>query len=140
MKSSKLLSLLFILGIFATSFAQDFESEAKSKIKTLNDLISATLEKQGKDVLKEKMTVRTAEVFLEFANWDAKNIEQNTSLFKMTTPYKNNAAQMAQDLPNFERGDVVKMLDEAIAYITLLKEGKVTRKPIPNIAWDKVSC
>ncbi|MGA9651458.1 hypothetical protein, partial [Pedobacter sp.] len=82
MKSSKLLSLLFILGIFATSFAQDFESEAKSKIKTLNGLISV-VEKQGKDVLKEKMTVRTAEVFLDFANWDAKNIEQNTNLFKM---------------------------------------------------------
>ncbi|MCG9793733.1 beta-galactosidase [Flavobacterium algicola] len=137
MKHSKLISLLFILGMIGTSFAQDFEKDAQAKIKTLNGLI-AKVEKQGKDVLKEKMTVRTAEVFLDFANWDAKNIEQNTNLFKMTTPYRNNAAQMAQDLPNFERADVVKMLDEAIAYITLLKEGKVIRKPAPNIEWDKV--
>ncbi|CAH8284222.1 beta-galactosidase [Mariniflexile fucanivorans] len=132
--------LLIIITVLFVGFgnAQTQEKLAQAKIKTLNTLISK-VEKQGKDVLKEKMTVRTAEVFLEFANWDEKNVSMNTELFKLVSNYKDKATETATELPNFERTDVIKMLDEAIEYITLLKDGKVNRKEIPNVDWKKVN-
>ena len=131
--------LIFISLLFVGFVnAQTQEKLALAKIKILNKLISK-VEKEGKDVLKEKMTVRTAEVFLEFANWDEKNVSMNTELFKRVSNYKDKAAETAIELPNFERTDVINMLDEAIEYITLLKDGKVNRKEIPNVDWKKVN-
>ncbi|MDO7173155.1 beta-galactosidase [Mariniflexile sp. AS56] len=132
--------LVFVL-FTALSFignSQPLEVAAKQKIDVLEKLIIKA-EKQGLDVLKEKMTVRTAEIFLKYANWDEKNVKENTGYFKKVQRYKNNAEEMATLLAGFERMEVSMMLDEATDYITLLLEKKVFRTPSPQVDWAKVT-
>ena len=133
----KILLLLVVFSVFHIN-AQSLENDALSKIKTLNSLISKA-EKKGIDVLKEKTTVRTAEIFLKYANWDEKNIDKNTSFFEHVPIYKKEASKYAEDLPDFERNDVVKMLDEATSYVQLLIDKKAFRKPSPHVDWTKVT-
>ncbi|WP_346882064.1 beta-galactosidase [uncultured Algibacter sp.] len=128
--------LMFIVTSVCTS--QSLEKEAKNKIKILENLISKA-EKRGIDVLKEKTTVRTAEVFLKFANWDEKHIDANTASFKRVQSYKENATKMANELADFERNDVISMLDEASDYLQLLIKNKVFRKPSVRVDWAKVN-
>jgi beta-galactosidase len=113
-------------------------AEAQHKIAALNALI-AQAEKGGLDALKEKMTVRTAEVFLKFADWDEANPEINADYFKQARGYKGTAAQMADELPDFERRDVITMLDSATEMLEQLIAGTVIRKATPNIDWAKVT-
>lgn len=138
--SLSLSSILMFCLLFITtiSFSQGLEQEANAKIKALNKQI-AKVEKQGIDTHKEKMTVRTAEIFLEFANWDEQNVEENTELFKKVKIYKKNAVETATGLPDFERKEVIVMLDEAATYLKLLQDGKVIRKPSTQIDWAKVT-
>lgn len=137
MKLAKFLAVFFLLNVIAIK-AQTLEQKARNKIIALNTLIEQA-ENEDIDVLKEKLTIRTAEIFLEYANWDEANIAMNTDLFALVSRYKNNAAEMANLLPNFERNDVIKMLDDAITYINLLLQKKVFRKPIPKINWEEVT-
>lgn len=118
--------------------AQSLENQDRVKIKTLQELIKKC-EKNKLDVLKEKMTVRTAEVFLKYANWDEANIPINTSSFQQVPIYKKNASKLATDLPDFERSEINLMLDEAIQNINLILSGAIIRKPTPDIDWSKVS-
>ncbi|MDO7173145.1 T9SS type A sorting domain-containing protein [Mariniflexile sp. AS56] len=136
----KLKSLIFSYVFLNMMFlsAQTLEQQARQKITDLNALI-AQAENEGFDALKEKMTVRTAEVFLDYANWDEANTTMNTDLFALVAAYKNNASQMASILPDFERNDVIQMLDEATAFLTLLRQSQVFRKPIPNVNWEQVT-
>lgn len=117
-------------------YAQDLEKEAQAKIKALEKLVKKA-EKKGINVLKEKTTIRTAEIFLEFANWDEKNVAFNTSAFKLVASYKKEAAKYAKDLPSFERNDVIKMLDTATENIQLLIKKKRFRAPSPHVDWKK---
>ena len=117
---------------------QSLEKEANTKIKTLKKLVKKA-NKKGVDVLKEKTTIRTAEVFLKYANWDAKNIDANESLYKLVPSFKKDASKMAQDLPSFERKEVSLMLDKAILEIKSLIDKKTFRKPSPKVDWTKVS-
>ncbi|MDO7136019.1 alpha-amylase family protein [Algibacter lectus] len=118
--------------------AQSLEKEAKQKIETLEKLIKKA-EKKDIDVLKEKTTVRTAEVFLKFANWDEKNVEANTKAFKLVQSYKKDALKIAEELADFERKDVNLMLDESIEHLKSLISNKAFRKPSPKIDWTKVT-
>jgi beta-galactosidase len=127
---------LFLLGI--TINGQSLEKKATSKIKVLENLVKKA-KKKNIDVLKEETTIRTAEVFLKFANWDEKNVEKNTNAYKLVPSYKKDALKMAQELSTFERKEVNLMLDKAIAEINSLIAKKTLTKPIPKVYWSKVT-
>ena len=138
MKSIRITILLVLfLGFLNSSYAQ-LEQTALTKINELNTFI-AQAENAGLDVLKEKMTVRTAQVFLEYANWDEDNIAENTAYFELVSIYASNAAQLASDLPDFERNEIIIMLDEAITVIKEVIAGTIERKPFVNIDWTAIS-
>ncbi|WP_163397287.1 beta-galactosidase [Flavobacterium fluviatile] len=132
----KILFLLFFGGSFLLN-AQTLESTAKEKIKVLEATIKRA-EQKHIDVQKEKMTIRTATTFLEFANWDAKHIEENTKAFKLVNTYKKEAGTLAKNLADFERSEVVIMLEEATTALQSIIDGKVIRKPSPKVDWSKV--
>ncbi|WP_111708887.1 beta-galactosidase [Lutibacter citreus] len=117
--------------------AQSLDEQAKTKITELEKLIEKA-EKKGIDVLKEKTTIRTAEMFLEFATWDEKNLDVNEDYFKKVKRYQKEAKEMAGNLANFERNDVILMLNEATDYLKLLLSKKVFRKSAPHVDWTKV--
>ncbi|WP_193316022.1 beta-galactosidase [Flavicella marina] len=128
------LALTVIIGF--SMHAQNLEKEAKAEIKALEKLIKKA-EKKGIDVLKEKTTIRTAEVFLEFANWDEKNVAINEEAFSKVASYKKDAHKMSLELPDFERQDVILMLKEANSYLKLLLKKEVFRKDSPKVDWKK---
>ncbi|MCL5245318.1 beta-galactosidase [Cellulophaga sp. 20_2_10] len=133
---SSLLVLVFCLFSFLLQ-AQSLEEVAKTKIATLKNLRDKA-NKKGIDVLKEDTTIRTAELFLKYANWDENNIQANEKAFSLVKIYADKAEEMAANLPDFEREDVIKMLDEATAYLKLLLDKKVFRTPSPKVDWSKV--
>lgn len=116
----------------------ELTENALQKITELNAVIAGA-EAAGIDALKEKMTVRTAEIFLEYADWDEANLSVNVDYFKRVAKYKTTALETAKELPDFERQEVIVMLDEATAYLKQLIAGMATRKPTPNVDWSKVS-
>ncbi len=118
-------------------FAQTAQQNAQEKISVLQKLVSKA-DKAHLDASKEKATIRTAEVFLNFANYDEKNPEKNEHYFGLLKAFKPNAKKLAEDLPGFERKEINLMLDDAITNITDLLAGKITRKPSPDIDWSKL--
>lgn len=128
----------FALLVPLAGIAQNIEKAALAKMATLNELIS-TAQKQGIDTQPEEMSIRTAEVFLKFADWDEAHIDKNTQYFSQVSCYKKQAAQLAQDLPGFERNDICRMLDESAAYLRRLIHGDAVRKPGPRVDWSGVT-
>ncbi|WP_405293686.1 alpha-amylase family protein [Algibacter sp. Ld11] len=131
-----LFTLILTFSLFVN--AQSLEHEANQKIEILEKLIKKA-QKKDIDVLKEKTTIRTAEVFLKFANWDENNVEANTKAFKLVQSYKKEALKMAEELADFERKDVNLMLDESIEHLKSLISNKAFRKPSPKVDWTKVT-
>lgn len=130
--------VLLCLSITNTGFSQILKQQALTKINTLNALIQQ-VENEGFDAHKEKMTVRTAEIFLDFADWDEANEIINKDYFDLVAIYDDSSAQMAAMLPDFERQEVVIMLDDAIDYLNKLRTHQVFRKPIPQIDWSMIT-
>lgn len=129
-----ILFLLSTVSVSASSLTQqvvDKQFELQSLIDELKNL--------NIDTYKEELAMRTSEVFMQFATWDEANVSANTEYFEMLSLYKDNASQLAIDLPAFERADVLQLLEESIAYAQLLKEGKVFRTPAPKVDWTKVT-
>ncbi|WP_166461129.1 beta-galactosidase [Flavicella sediminum] len=127
---------LFLVVLYPVS--AQLETTALAKITELEELIEET-EALGFDLVKEKMSIRVAEVYLKYANWDQANISENTDYFSMVSRYKANASEMAQNLPDFERSEIILMLDEAISTAKKIKSGEIVRKKIPRIDWTKIS-
>lgn len=140
----KLKSLGILLLIVFSGLAQNPENEAKQKIKQLNQLINKA-KKQGIDVTKERMSVRVAEIFLDYAKWDEKNKSKIAENFKRVESTvvppnvkKRTSTEYANFLPNHERREVVKLLDNSIKKINNIISGKEKRKAGPQIKWDQI--
>jgi len=131
--------LFFTLSLFS----QTSHTIAQSKINALNNLILA-VEELGIDATKEKMTVHTAELFLSFANWDETNDSINTVIFSGTLPLPTQISNsytpssLAQFLPEFERQEVIILLDNALAELSGLLAGNALRKPYIEIDWTSI--
>jgi beta-galactosidase len=130
---------LIFCCFFNNLAAQTTNEQITERTSQLEALISSA-EGQGIDVKKEKMTLRTAEIFIEFAAWDENNVSINKSYFEMVSGnYMANAQLYAQELPELIRTNIVLILDEAIERLNLLLDGVITRRPVPEIDWDEVS-
>ncbi|MGY6650267.1 T9SS type A sorting domain-containing protein [Wenyingzhuangia sp. IMCC45574] len=128
--------ILFLL--ISTSVFAQLEDTARTKMLELSGYITQA-EDKGLDVTKEKMSIRVAEVFLKYANWDENNVAVNTEYFELVARYKDNAAQFANDLPDFERNEIIIMLNDAIATIQKVISGEIVRKETPIIDWSKIT-
>ncbi|MGJ8743962.1 alpha-amylase family protein [Polaribacter sp.] len=132
----KITILIFFL-ISGYNYGQNFDEVADKKIKSLAKLI-VKLEKQKIDAYKEKLAVNTAEIFLEFAKWDENNKAVNSELFKKVKFYKKEALKMAEELPVFERKEVILLLDESIERANQLLNNKIYRKPYTRPDWENI--
>ncbi len=133
----RLLTTLLLLAVAGVSFAGTVAKEAQGKIKELNSLIKKA-DKKGVDSNREKCAVWFAKEFLMYADWDEQNKAQNEYQYSTWKPYKADAAQLAEKLPDFEREEVVKMLDCAIEELKGVLSGKYTRRSVPQVDWSSV--
>ena len=122
----------------SNAHTQSSESIAKDRIKTLKTLIN-TLENKNIETHKEELAIATAQEFLKFANWDERNIQENLILFKKVAIYKDSALIMAKKMAEFERNDVIKLLDETIANATKLVDGKIKRTAYIRPDWSNIT-
>ncbi|UZO81527.1 T9SS type A sorting domain-containing protein [Aquimarina sp. ERC-38] len=149
---------IVVLFVFAVQgiISQNLEQEAQSKIEILQTLIEEA-ENNKREVIREKMTLRTAEVFLNYAKWDELNTTFNKDGFESLTTYKklfnpNNdplkdgldskgrdAQAVADYLPTLERKQVINILDKAIANIKALNNNTLKRKITINPDWSNIS-
>ncbi|WP_281990620.1 T9SS type A sorting domain-containing protein [Aquimarina aggregata] len=138
--------VLFMAGTVSSAFAQTPEQ----RISELNDLI-AQRESEGIDVQKEKMTVRTAEIFLKYANVDEANKSINKDFFTAQYPFprvgtpnaplvRPTVEKLAEDLPDILRNDVLSILDDAIDRLNGLLEPTVDApKAVPIVDWANLN-
>ncbi|GAF02157.1 beta-galactosidase [Saccharicrinis fermentans] len=132
-----LLSTAMVFCFSLSVFSQSLNSQAEQKIKLLKEQV-AKAEKKGLPVEREKMTLCTAQTYLTFADWDEENVVANTKYFKLVSIYKDQAEEMAQKLADWERNDVIKMLDSSIITVQKVLRGEIVRKETPKIDWARV--
>ncbi|MDU0355576.1 beta-galactosidase [Paraglaciecola aquimarina] len=126
-----LVTSLLVCSSFAC--AQSIEE----KITTLKALISEA-ENQKIDAEREKMTIRTAEQFLIWADWDEVNQSTNEAFYAVHPVYKSDPAAHAAALPVFERDSVNTLLSQSIDELTLVIAGDIVRKPAVVADFGKV--
>jgi len=140
MKKTTLKQLLFIILIISNTYSvtsQNLVTQINNKIGQLENLIDRA-ERNSHDATKEKTTVNTAKLFLKYANWDARNKNRNKTYFDRIPSFQSNSVSLANDLPNFERREVIKILDKAISNINGVISGNIKRAPMPNINWAQL--
>jgi len=131
----KLLILISLCSVFTlTVSSQGIIGEIDNKIIELEGLISQA-ENNSFDASKEKTTVNTAKLFLKYANWDENNKALNKTYFDRIPSFRNNSTALANDLSDFERREVIKILDKAISNINDLISGVIKRATMPTVDW-----
>ncbi len=130
-------SLAISLSLMACN-AQTLDEIAEAEIDTLETLI-AEAELAGIDVLRERLAIRTAEIFRVYANWDEAHVVENTTYFGMVARYRDDPAPMAEGLADFERNDIITMLNDASSNLRLIIDGEIVRKPTPDIDWAHIT-
>ncbi|MFC2113019.1 beta-galactosidase, partial [Bacteroidota bacterium] len=133
----KILIAFSILCLNCSGPSQTLEEKARKKIAALEKLVQVA-EDKGIETDRERMTIRTSEIFLDYANWDEANTAKNQKYFEMQPMFEPDAENLAVKLPDFERTEVIKILDDAIARIDLIIKGKYKRKSAPSLDWSNI--
>ncbi|NJB83143.1 T9SS type A sorting domain-containing protein [Wenyingzhuangia aestuarii] len=126
-------------------YSQDLRQQVLDKISQLKIVIDKA-ENENLNVEKEKMTLRTAEVFLRYSDWDENNIEKNKTQFGIITTYRNNKQdkkgknldQVANYVPQFEREQILEITTQAITNIQELQVGTLVRPNYRTIDYSKL--
>ncbi len=138
-----ILQTVLILLMANTVFAQTTKETALAKIDELNALITSA-ENQGFDATREKMSIRVAEVFIYYADRDENSIDYNETIFASQIALPKGVSdnytdrQLAELLPEFERTEVVKLLDLGIETLTKVIAGDIVRKATFNPDYTKL--
>ena len=135
---SKSIFLIFILLSPFFCASQSLPELAGLKIKQLQVLVNKAAS-LSLDATREKLSLNTADIFLKYANWDEQHVDENVTYFKKVGSFKDSASQMAAGLANFERREVISMLDKSISTLNNVIAGKIIRKPAFQIDWTKVT-
>ncbi|QQY83303.1 hypothetical protein JJL45_04760 [Tamlana sp. s12] len=137
LKSSLLkltIGLCLVFNFFACESEKTLEQEALSKIETLEGLMEKA-KANSIDVAREETTVWFAKEFLKFANWDENNKEAVELLFSYERYYAADKVKLAEELPDFERGKVIEILDKSIDDLNKELKGDIKRRPVHKVDW-----
>ncbi|GKX28209.1 hypothetical protein SH1V18_06890 [Vallitalea longa] len=120
------------------SNGKSIESEARVKLLLLKELAKQA-EDEGYDTERENCTIWMSEQFLEFADYDDLHIKENKYLFDCAPMYKTeDTKKLANELPNYERSEVLKMLEKSINDLQDVISGKNVRKTVNKVDWDNI--
>ena len=133
-------SLLFVFTIvFFMSCGEEnpLTAEALNKIDKLESLMDKAQSKSI-DVTREETTLWFAKEFIKFADYDEAHKEDVEKLFGYYGPFSKDKKKYADELPDFERGKVVEILDKSINDLEELIAGKRTRRPVSKVDWENI--
>ncbi|MEK3885237.1 hypothetical protein [Paenibacillus sp. PL2-23] len=132
------ISLAAADGLSKVSGAETPKQEATRKLGELNTLITQA-KGSGHDTTREESAAWMAAEFLKYADWDAANVAKNKVQFERVSKFQGNAQQLANELPNFERNEVIQMLDKAKSELTQVISGAITRRAVPKVNWSNIT-
>ncbi len=125
---------------FGAKTPEALNAEIDEKTAILEGLISEA-EALNLDAEREKSTVWFANEFQKFANWDEQNMDQNERMFGTITynPNGKTAEDLAKELPEFERTEIIKMLDTSIDDINQVISGDIVRASVNMFDWTGIT-
>lgn len=134
-----IIQLIFLfVNLFSISvLSANLEEVVKQKMDSLEVLIKRG-DSIGVETQKEKLAYRTAEIFLEYARWDEAHIADNINYFSQVSIYKDKATEYGTQLPDFERKELIALLDSSISHITKVINKEIYQKQIPIIDWGNI--
>ncbi len=135
-----LLVVIAIIGAFCSVFSQSLEQTVQNKIEELNTVIEQAVS-GNIDVRKERMAIRVAEVYLFLANWDEANkpaVKEGFEKLGVIIPKDKTPEDFANELPDWQRTELILMLDARISELNNLVAGNGKRKDFVPIQWDKL--
>ncbi|MGG1554073.1 S-layer homology domain-containing protein [Paenibacillus ferrarius] len=118
----------------------ELKAHIDSKIVELEGLIAQAQALQL-DAEREKGAVWFAKEFDKYADWDGENQDVNKKMFATIPSYSpggKSPEELAADLPEFERTEVIALLNTAIAELTEVLNGTVVRRPVRLVDWDGI--
>lgn len=111
---------------------------AQTKMEELSNLITKA-KSSGINTLKEETALRTAEFFIIYADWDEKNVEFNMEQFSRVDKYKAEKEKYAELLPEFQRSEILKMMNSSIKELQSVIDGNTRRFESPKVDWKNVT-
>ena len=137
---------LYTLLLFSTILqSQNLREQVVANINELKKEISKA-EKADLNIEKEKMTLRTAEIFLSYSDWDEDHVDLNAKQFKLVRTYwKNKKDKKGRDaqaaaayLPQQHREQILKITRQAISDISSLKNGTLRRPNYRTVNFENI--
>lgn len=86
----------------------------------------------GIETSREQTSIITAELFLEYANWDKQNPKALAGAIASWWRLKENAPKLAKALPISELNDTLAVLDKALDELDLVTQTPSRRRPAPR--------
>ncbi len=112
-----------------------YEQTALIKIDKLETLMN-TARGKSIDVTREETIAWFSKEFLKFANWDEKNRDATEYMFAQYRPFKDSSAQLAAEIPDFQRKKVIQILDAGIEELSQVIDGNIVRRPVRKVDWQ----
>lgn len=113
------------------------ELKARTKIEQLKVLMEKAISSDI-DVQRETTLLWFSEEFLKYANWDQTNFAAVKYMFEQYSPYRQNADNLAKEIPDFQREKVIEILDAGILELQKVLAGEIQRRPVNKIDWQNV--
>ncbi len=123
---------------FNTLQAQSKRELAKQGIEQLREVVKRA-DKRKINTLKERTALRTAEIFMDYADWDESNKETVAGYHKVTGAFRAKADEYAEMLPDYQREQIIQMMDRSIEELTAVLDGKEYRLETPDVDWSRLS-
>ncbi len=114
------------------------KQQAQSKMEELSAIITKA-QKKGINTLREETALRTAEFFMIYADWDEKNVDFNVEQFGRVIKYQDEKEKYARLLPEFQRSEILKMMNSSIEGLQSVLDGKSKRLNSPKVDWKYVT-
>lgn len=121
-----------------TLSAQSKREQAKQSIEQLREVVKRA-EKKKINTLKERTAIRTAEIFMDYADWDEANKETVAGYHKVTGAFRTKSNEYAEMLPDYQREEIIKMMNRSIEELTAVLDRKEHRLETPEVDWSRVS-
>lgn len=135
-RNDLMLLLLFVYS-FTTVVAQTTREAVEAKITVLEQLMQHAREKKI-DVTREELAVHTAQLFLDYADYDEEHADVTLAVVKESAIYKNSADKVAAMLPEFQRKESLLLLETTTQTLQRELNGEIKRTPIPTQEWADV--
>lgn len=117
--------------------ALPLDERAEKTLALLEELMQDAKEKQL-DVTREETLVWFANEFLKYADWDEANPDQVEKFFTNFYPYRNRGKEFSDMLPEFERQQVVNILESGILNLSQVIDGTIVRPAVNKIDWENI--